>query len=710
MLWLVPLAAHARIYEAFIDIETEEELYDMFRDGAISEATLEAMLELLQRGVDLNQQTREELYTLPNLTYGDIDRILTYREEIGFIVDPGDLVAAGALTQRKLDAIAPFLVLSEDDVKKSDVSGYARIESRLSGKNDHYPPASALQAEVRTLRNLEIGMVGILQRNSVRKLRYDEGREGLSARAPSVRAVVPKFYVQWDDEHWAVIAGTYRIGFGQRLTFDATNQITPYGFYGDIQFRRGTDLTSKCKESAGELGESPCTTAGLDGVRVTPDYKWTNRLAGVAIGAKDLKLGKGHLDMWAWGSYQPNSIFQTETVDGSKCADARDDDDPDCASVPVYVRLDDPTAATSTFRQHTLPGAYAEALGGANITYHFDDRSHLGVTGYGATVNWLIEGIDLDFQEFARTPSGGPYGAVGVDGSVGFGVQDFSLEVTRSFDSQVDGGGGYGGVLRSVTGTRSTEIEVSLRYYDKKFSNPYARPISAADELDGLRARDEAGIRILSETQLADWVSLRLSANVWRAPSEDIYEGEFLGRTDFDLTDRVRYSVWGKYRNKNLANNSRLNCFDGKETDSSGEGPAEEVPCSGEKIFAATQLAIEASRKLALTMHYQHEWVDDPSYDTFFRQDLAATFTMTIKPIEPFRIRLRTRYDFEDIRDNSSKEHVLWAYLDNIYTFNNRDQVRLRYDLRVWLDGRDSTQERRPSPEHWLWLEYRARF
>ena len=73
-----------------------------------------------------------------------------------------------------------------------------------------------------------------------------------------------------------------------------------------------------------------------------------------------------------------------------------------------------------------------------------------------------------------------------MDGAVGFGMFDFFAEVTRSFDSMPDGdGGGFGGLLRSVTTfQKQNELEASLRYYDEDFKNPYARPIAAPDEFE----------------------------------------------------------------------------------------------------------------------------------------------------------------------------------------------------------------------------------
>ena len=41
---------------------------------------------------------------------------------------------------------------------------------------------------------------------------------------------------------------------------------------------------------------------------------------------------------------------------------------------------------------------------------------------------------------------------------------------------------------------------------------------------------------------------------------------------------------------------------------------------------------------------------------------------------------------------------------------NAVDTLRVRYDVRLWLDSRTSTQLRSPSPEHWMWLEYEAKF
>ena len=327
--------AKAIEYEIFVDIDSEEDLYDLEVEGQISERTFNALLLLYQTRVDINRADRDRLYALPNLDFRQVDRIVAYRTEVGEIVNLDDLTAAGVLPERLTQSIRAFVVVRSPDAPRSETSGFTRIQMRLSGKNDRYPPATAIQARVRTLRNLDIGIVGILERNRVRDVRWDEDRQGLSAEPPRTLFEVPKLYVEWDDEKWEAVAGTYRIGFGQSLVFDNTDQLVPNGFFGDFELRRENDLTLKCREVAGELSESPCPPDRV--VRVTPDYKWTNRLTGVAVGAKELSHGQGWAQAYAWGSYQVHRVQQTEVVNAEMCPDPRDDENPDYAAPPVFV-------------------------------------------------------------------------------------------------------------------------------------------------------------------------------------------------------------------------------------------------------------------------------------------------------------------------------------------------------------------------------------
>jgi hypothetical protein len=505
------------------------------------------------------------------------------------------------------------------------------------------------------------------------------GRRAFSAEPEHVRLVVPKLYVEWEDERWEVIAGTYRVGFGQRLTFDVTDQITPNGFFGDYELRQANELGLRCRRAAGELQASPCPTDRV--ARVTPDYAWTNRLTGVAVGLKDLAVGRGWLQTYAWGSYQVHRVSQIEVVDAGACDDPRRDADPACRAPPVYVRGADPTAPASTATFATVPVAYGEALAGTNTTYFWNERTHVGLTGYAAMPRWLVQGADLGFQEFSRTPFGGPFGALGVDAAFGFGAQDFFAEVARSFDAQVGGGGGYGAVVRSVTTLPTAELELSGRYYGSKFTNPYARPIAASDELDGLRARDEAGLRFRATLQRSPRVGLRTTVDVWRRLSSGAVSALAFARMDLQIAPSCAWALWAEYRN-----------------------------ATAQRFLVATRLAYDPVRRLTISAQIQHRWIGETLGIVRFQQDIAVIANLQVQPVDLLRLRFRVRYDFEDISDNHRLPQVLWAYLDASVTLRERDMLRLRYDSRLFLDRRGSTVSRVPNPEHSLWVEYVFRY
>ncbi|NNE19428.1 MAG: hypothetical protein HKN10_13210 [Myxococcales bacterium] len=675
---LAPRTASAAQYEVFIDIETEQDLYDLLITEQISLASFDALLLLHQTRVDLNRAARQDLYLLPNLDYAQVDRILAYRHAVGAIHSLDELIGADALAPNLARSIRAFIIIGDPSAARSQTKALLRLRARWTGRHDRLPPAFALQARVRTLGNLDMGVAAALTRNGLRRVRWDSNRNALSAEPESVRFQVPKLYVEWDDEHWELVAGTYRIGFGQRLTFDVTDQVTPNGSFGDFELRAGSDLGLRCNRGPGELPESPCPSAPR--VRVTPDYKWTNRLAGVAIGLKRLRLGQGWLQAHAWGSYQVHRIAQIELVDTAACENPHRDQDPGCSAPPVFVRGRVGTVPASTARLATLPAIYAEGLAGANASYFWNDRAHLGITGYGSVPRWLVEGADLGFQEFSRKPFGGPFGAIGLDAAFGFGQQDFFAELARSLDSQREGGGGYAALVRGVTTLPKGELDLSLRYYGSRYANPYARPVSAPDELDGLRARDEAGVRFRTTAKLGPQVVLRALLDGWRQLSTGVLNALLFTRADWRITSKWTWATWGEYRN----------------------GPAQ-------RFVVAAKFAYAPVRPISLSGQARYRWSGKLG-GARLQQDLSAILNVTALPVDRLRLRCRVRYDLEDVWDNHRLPQSLWSYLEVALTLRDRDVLRLRYDFRVFLDERESTLSRAPNPEHWLWLEYVFRF
>ncbi|MCA9657532.1 MAG: helix-hairpin-helix domain-containing protein [Myxococcales bacterium] len=726
-----PLTAAAAPYETFIDVDDEEDLQDLNAAGDITGETYETLVELMRRGVDLNEATRDDLYTLPNLSYEQVDAIIAFRKEVGYIADPASLVVSGVIDQKTMAAIASFLVVSEAGRKLRMTNGRIRYRTAFSQRDRQVPPM-ALDAQIQTARHLSLGFAAVLNRLQPGDVRWDPNRQALSAEGPAPRLRLPKVYAMWDTEKWGIIAGTYRIGFGQRLTFDNTRNYTPNGFYRDQYiYPRRVDLTGACRESAGELGESPCA-GEIGDTYITPDFRWQQTLRGIAVGAKHIDAGPGWIQAYGWGSYDHKDIYQYRLYNAELCEDPANDDDPACAALDVYKRRDNPLEPTTELSYATLPRMYREAIGGANASYFINRRSHVGVTGYGADIKWLTEGADLDFQEWDRTPYGGPFGALGLNGAWGHRWSDLGVEVARSFDSMRQktpetGGGGFAAIARHTAtwGTKNAhQIETILRFYDTDYSNPYARPLSSPDIFDGTRARDEAGGRLLYQGRFNKKYNLRTYVNLWMSPSDRTPQMITYLRADAQVAKWVVPGLWLQYQDKDLRQGGREECFGGDPTYSSlvsGDDDFEDIPlpgleetepprCRGAQMRINVLAKFIPHRKVTITPRYQHRWIDDSRYTGRFRQDAQAWLTVNARPLDPMRVRLRMRYLFQGIDDNTYLEQSLWSYLSVGYLFKRTFLAQIRYDVYTWLDARESTQSRIPSPENRLFLELEGRF
>lgn len=752
LLWARP--AGAVEYEVYVDVDDEEELDELRLNDQITDETYATLIELMRRGTDLDEATREDLYALPNLTYDEVDRILAYRAESGRIADPADLVVAGVLTRRKLASIAAFLLVPDPKAKGGGVHGTIRYRMTYVAQDPRVPPM-AMQARIKALGNLTVGAAALLDPQRMGPVQWDPNRNALLAEPDALRPRLPKAFAQWDTARWGIIAGSYRIGFGQRLTFDNSRRYTPNGLYLDDAIVGRYDLVRSCRESAGELLDSPCNDSDP---RVAPSFQVSPGLRGVAAGAKRLPLPVGWMQAYVFWSMQNHDLYQYRIYDRTACEDPSSDD-VQCDSPTVYKAQDDPLAPTTAYKQRTLPNMVDLITQGANVGWSADDRNHLGVTGYGSVPRWRVEDANLDFQTAERYPRGGTFGAVGADFSWGYRWADMFGEVSRSFDSvpaEQSGGGGFAGILRHTASWKDQELEVSARYYDKRYANPYSRPISSRDRYDGNQARDEAGLRLRYNAELAERVDLRAFTDFWVRTESRRARLRTYARADVDVTPWWRPGLWLEYQTQDMSKWSFAQCTELEEPPMGNAEVMTEIICSGQRVQLTARSRFQPIKRLYFTLQYRHEFqnsqyvdtnlpranpIDDPigstdidieTYDFDFdpfantdtidadlerflrrnrlRQDINAFLMVTAKPTDALRLRGRVRWFWEDIADNSRFEHSVWAYVEARYQIRRWAIPSIRYDVYAYLDGRDSTFDRNPNPEHWIRFQFESRF
>lgn len=721
--------AEAVPYETFIDIGDQADLEDLFAAGDITQDTFEELLELFYAGVDLSTADRATLYALPNLTYEDVDAILKYREQNqGAIEDPGALVAAGVLSEDKLLAISAFLVVTTQQ-DRYNVKGWIRAMARY-GLRDRMAPPMALRGRLGAMKHLQAGFAGVFTRLQVGAPQYDPARDALIADPAGYGVTIPKAYVKYEDDEATFIAGTYRIGFGQRLVFDNSGRYTPNGIYFDDTLFFGNDLVRACRESAGELDAAPCDASEGGDRYVAPDWGWRDGLLGAAAGFKKLELGgQGWLQGYVWASAQKRRIYQYELVDRGKCEDPSQDNDPACRAPDVFVRPEgDLLSPTSRFSFVTLPDVFQERLAGLHAAYYADRRNSVGLTAYYATETNLVDGIDLDTQEWSRIPTGRRYGAAGASFSFGRDWFDLFGEAAFSYDQLPDtlgpqeGGGGPAAILRMTATKKKQELEASFRYLGVDFVNPYARPIAQPDELDGQRARDELGFRV-RYYRTDKRYSIRALVDLWENPSQR--DASNLGRAqpkidtylrgDLQTSKELRLGLWLRYQDKDLRPREEggpPDCFSvSTEFDENGEP----IACGGKQITTIARARYQPNKQFAYTAMFEHQLLDDPTVDEDgYRRDLSGWLIALWTPRPGTRVRARLRYleqalGAKNMSGADQGETSISGLVDTAFRVRDRDTIRARIDFRRFLDDRASTLDRDPNPEVSLWLSYEAR-
>jgi hypothetical protein len=701
---LLAAAGRARAieYEVPIDIDTEEDLYELLNTEQLSQDSFDALLDLFQRGVSLEDADSEEIYALPGLTRKDADAIVAYRRAAGSIGEPEALVAAGVIPAEKLRRIIPFLQGKPNGPSILSAAGRLGAEIIWTSEDGRWP-ATLVDARVQTLRDLTVGIALTVDRNGPGDLRWDPNRDALSGEAPAARPQLAKLYADWRTPSVELVAGSFKAGFAQQLTFDDTALTTPNGIYPDEVMYRRTLLVGGCGDVAGELPASPCP---VPSAYVTPDFQIRVGLFGLGAMARQIVTDAGWLQLTAFASRQVHSIYQYQIYDRDRCADPTHDKDPACAAPDVYHRQPDPLTPTSRYAYQTLSNMWAEPLAGGNATFFFNRRTHIGVTGYGAKPDWLVRGANLDFQEWARWPYGGAYGAVGADAAWGEDVYDLGVEVTRAAGGE-PGAGGLGAVARGTVTWPKNELELSLRYYEQSFANPYAGAIAEPDVADGQRARDEAGARVRFGGRVDDHVELRGLADFWVQPSTSAPKIRVEARGDYFFDPVTEVGLYTRWQDKDLRSGGFGSCYFATTEDDPEGQP---IPCTGQKLDFGALVRFEPLGKLILTAEYQHRLVDDPKYPSSFMQEAWAWLMASWVPTKDVRLYARSRLLVTDLANAMNGERSVWTYLEASYRLPKDFLVQLRYDNRYFFDDRASTMTRVPNPEHWLRLLVESKF
>lgn len=281
-------------------------------------------------------------------------------------------------------------------------------------------------------------------------------------------------YVTQVDDRLSWIAGSYRIGFGQRLTFDTTGYRWPDGFVP------GTRVSDSI---------------------ISGSMSYTKTLLGAAV------RYRRQWDATAFVSYNLDNIHVNH-FDYDRCPASK----PQCKASQKMPKVQNKeTGDGFSCESPTLPWAVHEALGGASIGYHFQNHVFLGITGYGAWRQFRVRGEHIQHTRSSKYPwDRGFFGAVGLNGAFSKGIVDGGFEITST-----DRGALAGLILVNIKPLSKLEITPSFRYYSPNYDNPYSRGTADPDEFQGIRGRDEIGGRLELDWKASQLIAIGSRLDVW---------------------------------------------------------------------------------------------------------------------------------------------------------------------------------------------------
>ncbi len=681
--WPVPRAAHAYLYPIPLDdVETEEDIYEIYYEGNLTEEETERLVSLVQSPVDLNTAQREDLYDLPGLTWDMVDAIVAYREEHGRFKSYRDLALVPGIPPQAIDEIGMFSVARrapEARVKSTvelklgydpDATPDEDSEDRLAPEDTSFPSAY-IKAESSYGRYGTMGLL-VTMGQELEELEYEEElpvfygyttsshddsdikttKSGYLTDGISTNYDLAKVYYHTKRDRYtktSFIIGSYRVGFGLGLVFDNTSREFPDGWRADREITRSEQLTQT----------SPIR------------YRDKPGMFGVAASLHRLEIGNHWISAHFFGSMvDRNSYhdlindvypFDPDDIDSkSRYADAKSlyicVRDPDSGDCEYSV---DPATGKKNYKvgTATILDAFREKTLGANLSFHLDPETSVGVTAYGSTVEMLLKSQHgLRFAPSSRYPSDRTtFGAFGANLFWGRGGFSLKTEYART-DS-----GGNAVWLRTFYEAGTFEAEVGLRSYDEGYDNPWTSPYAEPDTYEGNRARDEKGINYRLGYKPMEQLTLRLSGDVWRrdrwrcvvdypegfdealapryfpedgktyscldleesmaffAPDLEGYETTDFYHPDEPRIDMrheltaalmpvkwLRFTLKPSYTDHDISKDGRNQVYDGG---------------SGMKFSLYGKLDVKPTKWLRITAAYKHSWVDDDGPAKLFDPD-----------------------------------------------------------------------------------------
>ncbi len=656
---LLAAPALAREYSVNIHISDEQDLRELYYDGEIDDEEFQILLRMLESPVDLNHSEKADLYQLPGVTALLADRIVEERIVNGPYLILNDLITrVEGTTWRLLQRIDPFVVVSMVKGSSPPLKGAIRYSLFRDWNGcqdiepeDDYParsryrcqlgydkfPTMGLSGGAQVLGWLDFGLAATLQ-EGVKYAEYDPASRDIFASYGMPTLQLHSGYVRVRRPHGEALVGSYNVDFGSGLVIGTSSGRDRHGFTVRRLLGAGTED------------------------RIVPH----KGLFGAAARAHPLRVGRADLDLSVFGSIRNYDQYSSYiNITGGEEVD------------PYTEQFGSPRIWIDGQRSRsiTLPNVFRVALAGGNVSVRINRRTHVGITGYGAHLDRAIMPGVTDQSTFyiaQRWPHSNDFGAVGLDGAVGFGLLDFSGEAAFWLDRDP----GMALYFRTILEPAWGEFVLSARHYSKDYANPFAHGEARSDQLFGYTDRNEQGVRFKALISPDKRIKGRLRLDIARNILLNTWDFEFKASIQGRPLEFLQLKTMFRAVDQNMARGGRDKMYSGDVEEALfGEyGYTGDLQFlddvdylelldeldnrAGSKFTWNSSVRIDHKKWGAATVTYQHTWTDyrktvfitNDSCQYRMQQGHAVRVSGRLKPHKSTTIKGSFRYYDSDIQ------------------------------------------------------------
>lgn len=652
-------SSQARAYEYRVPIlvQDETDIEELYLAGDITEEERDRLLDLQQEPIDLNTASRTALYELPGLTWDMVDIILKERKKAPFR-DVSELSRIPGIDDFLLEQIQPFARVAQPTSSgKKDrqvLHGKLRLRGVDQFRDDEgNAPESYLKVEGTYGKGLRFGAL-VRSENSIAPPTFRSALEGdmpatvwsfdqdgnprsldgglspsdtevydmwLQTTGDQYTVAWPKAYLQADSPGrlngatFRILAGSYRVGFGQRLVLDNSGRTNPQGFIPDLAIYESLD-----------------------------SFRPFNGFTGLAATMQGLDLGFLTLDTTAFFSWWRYDVYQYDLHHES--AELGEGTSESYAVLTPYRSI-----YYRKLSYQTLPRAMTETLGGANIGLDWGKSLHIGITGYLSTVGFELGDHQTIFANSSKYPNRSSFGAFGSDLAL-------SLDPVQAFaEVAMTDQGDPAAMARLLAELGPVILETSYRYYSSSFDNPHSRGYAMADEYLGDRDKGEQGVLLTARYRPFEHLSLRTDVDLWKADLYDsdhavtsqAWKAETYARIDVVPLKTLVLGTFLQFDDKNLLS---------QEED-------RDYAADGRKIQWGFQASWRVAASTQLWLYYKIPVYEAGLESGAWQKDHYATLKFSTRPFRSLTLAGRLKYfkgELETLQGDT-REHYVEGYL-----------------------------------------------